>query len=165
MLFYFRMSDINETVKIVNAAVMQMQDGLRDINTHIEAAMFSYHVAHDLERGRKHLTADVRRSITRVQQGMFTVKHRFERVVERVRALEREQRDRRDEEELLEAVEDMESPRKKLKVTFLSHRRMHAQLEDRAHATNDDRTVFVFLSTAYGRSGGRTYYKPLGAGQ
>ena len=93
-----------------------MQDGLRDINTHIEAAMFSYHVAHDLERGRKHLTADVRRSITRVQQGMFTVKHRFERVVERVRALEREQRDRRDEEELLEAVEDVESPRKKLKV-------------------------------------------------
>ena len=116
MRFYFRMSDINETVKIVNAAVMQMQDGLRDINTHIEAAMFAYHVAHDLERGRKHLTADVRRSITRVQQGMFTVKHRFERVMERVRALEREQRDRRDEEESLEAVEDMESPRKKLKV-------------------------------------------------
>ena len=116
MFLHCRMSDLHETVRNVNAAVVQMQDGLRDINTHIEAAMFSYHVGHDMERGQKHLTTDVRRSITQVEQGIFTVKHRFEGVVERVRELEREQRDRKDEEELLEAVEDVESPRKKLKV-------------------------------------------------
>eukprot|EP00112_Aurelia_sp_Birch-Aquarium-sp1_P009398 Seg2067.2 transcript_id=Seg2067.2/GoldUCD/mRNA.D3Y31 product="hypothetical protein" protein_id=Seg2067.2/GoldUCD/D3Y31 len=110
------MADLSETVKSVHAAIMQIQDGLHEINTHIEAAMFSYHVAHDLERGRKHLTADVKRSICRIEQGIFTVKHKFERVAERARTLEREQKDRKDEEELLEAVEEVESPRKKQKV-------------------------------------------------
>ena len=78
--------------------------------------MFAYHMADDKERGRMHLTVGYRKINAKVEQGLFNVRRHMEKVVKKAQRLQREKVKEEEEEQLLAALEEAESPCKKMKV-------------------------------------------------
>ena len=100
----------------INNGLAQIQSAMKEMQTELEAAMCAYHVADDKERGRMHLTVGYRKVKAKVEQGMYNARRNGDKIVQKAQRLEREKVREEEEEQLLEALEDAESPRKKMKV-------------------------------------------------
>ena len=107
---------VNDARDQIKSGLAQIQSGIAEIGTEIEAAMYAYHMTDDKEKGRSHLTVGYRKVKAKMEQGLYRVRSSADKVVRKAQRLEREKVKEEEEEQLLEALEDAESPQKKMKV-------------------------------------------------
>lgn len=108
--------NISDATSQIKAGLGQIQNGMKEMETELEAAMCAYHIAEDKERGRRHLTVGYRRIHSKVEQGLFLARRNIDKIIKKAQLMEREKSRQKEEEELLEALEEVESPAKKSRL-------------------------------------------------